>query len=62
MARDYYHSKPKRKAARIGQYIYHEALHRRRGFRDDQMGIPTDDEVWEEIFQDIGERALEAVK
>lgn len=62
MPRDYYRSKPRTKAAQIGQHIYHEALHGRRGFRDDQIGIPDDDDIWEEIFQDMGERALEAMK
>jgi len=47
----------KTKEGRIGQAIYMKALDGRRGFRYDQLGI-DDDEIWEEIFEDIGKNAF----
>lgn len=46
--------------ARAGQAIYINALSDRRGFRHDQVGIPTDDDVWGEIFEAIGRAAFDA--
>ena len=43
----------------LGRKIYHAALDDRRGFRPDQIGIPTSDDVWLEIFEGIGKAALE---
>lgn len=42
----------------IGGDIYRKSLHGRRGFRPDQIGIDESDEIWLDIFQDIGEKAL----
>ena len=47
---------------RVGRSIYMSALYGRRGFRDDQLGIPSDDEVWADIFAHIGRAAIFAVK
>lgn len=47
---------------RIGRSVYMSALYSRRGFRDDQIGIPRDDEVWAEIFAAIGRAAVFAVQ
>ena len=55
-----YHDEQATPAARLGQQIYHEALHPRRGFRDDQIGIPAEDDVWSEIFEEIGQVAQAA--
>lgn len=46
---------------KIGKAIYLKALHGRRGFRYDQLGI-DDDDMWTEIFEDIGREAIKAVK
>lgn len=43
---------------KLGRKIYHEALSGRRGFRDDQLGIDSEDEIWLEIFEAIGDAAL----
>lgn len=56
----YYNIKCKSKEAQIGQKIYMNALHPRRGFREDQLDI-FDEDIWLEIFEDIGQHALEAV-
>lgn len=56
-----YNSRPKTRAGKIGKKIYENALSDRRGYRPDQIGIPTEDEVWQEIFEAIGEHALHAV-
>lgn len=45
----------------IGREIYQAALDDRRGFRDDQIGIPNDDDIWLEIFGAIGRAALAAL-
>lgn len=50
---------PDSETAKLGRHIYHEALAERRGFRPDQIGIPPEDEVWLEIFNEIGKAALE---
>lgn len=50
-----YYDKQKTPEARIGQAIYHKALGDRRGFRPDQLGIDSDDEIWNEIFEAIAE-------
>ena len=57
----FYDAEPETREQRIGKDIYYEALFDRRGFRDDQLGI-EDPEIWLEIFQEIGEQALLAVK
>lgn len=44
----------------LGRRIYRSALEGRRGFRPDQIGIPEDDGLWEEIFDAIGEAAESA--
>lgn len=56
-----YNQRPKTRAGKIGKQIYENALCDRRGFRPDQIGIPDDDDIWQEIFAAIGERALRAV-
>lgn len=45
---------------KIGKAIYMEALDDRRGFRYDQLEI-HDDEIWEEIFEAMGDAAIKAV-
>ena len=57
---DFFNGEQPTREARIGQLIYHRALSDRRGFRDDQIGIPTTDEVWTEIFEAIGREAIAA--
>lgn len=57
----YHDFTPKTEAGRIGKAIYLEALDDWRGFRYDQLGI-EDDELWEEIFEAMGEAALKAIK
>lgn len=42
----------------VGREIYMRALHGRRGFRYDQIGI-EEPEIWEDIFKDIGRVAAE---
>jgi len=44
---------------KIGRKIYHEALSGRRGFRDDHIGIDSGDDLWLEIFGDVGQWALD---
>jgi len=44
---------PLTKAQKRGRHIYTEALAQRRGFSPDQIGIPTYDPVWLEIFDDL---------
>lgn len=46
----------------LGRKIYRQALHARRGFRPDQIGIDESDDVWIEIFEDIGRVALAQTK
>lgn len=46
----------------LGRTIYRKALHGRRGFRPDQIGIPEDDDVWCEIFEAIGQAAIESME
>lgn len=56
-----YHDAPATATGKLGQAIYHSVLGDRRGFRPDQIGIPyDDDEIWCEIFDDIGRVALTA--
>ena len=50
---------PATREGRIGKAIYLAALSYRRGFRDDQLDI--DDNIWTEIFEDIGHAAVAAV-
>lgn len=57
-----YRGKPETEAQRIGQRIYLDALDYRRGFRPDQIGIDTEDDVWGEIFQNIGSVAINAMR
>lgn len=56
----YHDFTPTTREGRIGKAIYLDALDDRRGFRYDQLGI-DDDEVWTEIFEAIGTRAITAV-
>jgi hypothetical protein len=56
----YHDFTPETHEGRIGQTIYLKALDDRRGFRYDQVGI-DDDEIWKEIFEDIGKVAIQAV-
>lgn len=44
----------------IGREIYMAALHGRRGFRYDQLGI-EDTDIWAEIFQEMGRAARAAL-
>ena len=53
----YHDFEPKTVAGQIGKAIYMESLDGRRGFRYDQLGI-DDDDIWTEIFEDIGKRAI----
>ena len=56
-----YYDLPKGNATvELGRKIYMAALSDRRGFRYDQLGI-EDIEIWEEIFEAIGEVARAAV-
>jgi hypothetical protein len=59
---DHYHDRPSSADGRLGHFIYHAALSDRRGFRTDQIGISNNDEVWVEIFEEIGRAAREVVK
>jgi hypothetical protein len=43
----------------LGKKIYEKALEGRRGFRQDQLGI--DDNTWDEIMENLGYEAIEAV-
>jgi len=57
-----YYDVPKgNKDREIGRKIYMDALSGRRGFRDDQIGI-EDEEIWAEIFEEIGKVAQEVIK
>lgn len=49
-------------ATKLGRKIYDEALAGRRGFRTDQIGIDPEDDVWLEIFENIGDVALKVIK
>lgn len=56
-----YYDVPKGDANReLGRKIYMKALSGRRGFRDDQLGI-EDEEIWAEIFEELGKVARAAV-
>lgn len=44
----------------LGKAIYMCALEKRKGFRNDQLGI-FDDDIWAEIFDDMGRVARAAV-
>jgi hypothetical protein len=44
----------------LGRKIYMKALSDRRGFRYDQLGI-EDEEIWAEIFEQMGEVARAAL-
>lgn len=46
-------------ARTLGEKIYKEALRDRRGFREDQLGIDVQDEIWNEIFEAMGRAALQ---
>lgn len=56
----YHDFTPKTQAGKIGKTIYLAALDDRRGFRYDQLGI-DDDEIWDEIFEQMGREAIRAV-
>lgn len=56
----YHDFTPTTRAGKIGKAIYLKALDDRRGFRYDQLGI-DDDDIWNEIFEAIGNEALKAV-
>ena len=45
----------------LGRAIYMNALHHRRGFRYDQIGI-EDEEIWCEIFTEMGQAARAALE
>ena len=47
--------------ARIGQAVYQGALDDRRGFRPDHVGLDTDEDLWDEIFFEMGAAALKAI-
>jgi hypothetical protein len=57
----YHDFTPKTRAGKIGQRIYMAALDGRRGFRYDQLGI-HDDEIWTDIFEEMGDAAIKAVE
>ena len=57
----YHDLEPATREGKIGKAIYLDALDDRRGFRYDQLGI-EDDEIWREIFQNMGEAALAAIE
>lgn len=57
----YHDFTPTTREGRIGKAIYLGALDDRRGFRYDQLGL-DDDEIWKEIFEDIGRKAIAAIK
>lgn len=52
-----YHKEQATPEAKAGQAIYINALEGRNGFRPDQIGIPTANAVWTEIFEAIGKAA-----
>jgi hypothetical protein len=56
----YHDFTPRSRNGKIGQLIYLRSLDDRRGFRYDQLGI-DDDEIWEEIFEQMGVEALRAI-
>lgn len=56
-----YYDEPETVAQRMGQMIYKRALSDRRGYRPDQVGIDESDSVCGEIFQDIGQSALDVL-
>lgn len=58
MGTDYFYDAPASQEAKLGQEIYQTALSDRRGFRPDQIGIPTHDDVWLDIFEAIGKAAM----
>lgn len=53
-----YYGKQATDEGKMGQAIYHEVLSDRRGFRPDQIGIDEGDEIWAEIFDDIGHAVM----
>lgn len=53
----YHDFEPKTVAGQIGKAIYMDCLDGRRGFRYDQLGI-DDDDIWTEIFEEIGQKAI----
>ena len=52
---DFYYDDIGSARQRFGRKVYTHALDDRGGFRPDQMGIPTDDDVWLEIFEALAE-------
>lgn len=57
---DYFDDDLDSPSANVGREIYRNALEDRRGFRPDQLGIPTDDPVWLEIFEALSKASAEA--
>jgi hypothetical protein len=56
-----YYDLPKGNAdVELGREIYMAALSDRRGFRYDQLGI-EDEDIWSEIFEQIGQEARAAI-
>ncbi|MGO8242928.1 hypothetical protein [Rhizobium johnstonii] len=45
----------------LGRSIYMGALHSRRGFRYDQLGV-EDEDIWSDIFEEMGKIARAALK
>jgi len=56
----YHDFTPKTRKGKIGKAIYLSALDDRRGFRYDQLGI-DDDDIWNDIFEAMGNAAISAV-
>lgn len=56
----YHDFTPESREGKIGKAIYIESLDGRRGFRYDQLDI-HDDDIWIEIFEDMGREAIKAV-
>lgn len=57
-ALDYYYDDIGTTEQKIGRKIYQDSLSDRRGFRHDQLEIDTEDEIWLEIFGEIGKSAI----
>ncbi|MCH8103753.1 MAG: hypothetical protein IIB28_11435 [Chloroflexi bacterium] len=56
----YHDFTPESREGKIGQAIYMHALDDRSGFRGDKTGIEGE-EVWTEVFEDMGHAAIAAV-
>ena len=58
---DYFYDDIGTMEQKFGREIYKKALSDRRGFRSDQIGIPVDDDIWLEIFEDICYQAYQVL-